>query len=82
MSLVDWPYSETDVLDFAHSLVRGGFRWQEDSEDRLHAIIDLIDEAYKWKPEIDAWVAAGRPESFDVSDLTTDESGAIVLSCR
>ena len=82
MRLFDWPYSETDVLDFAHAVVRGGFRWQDDNEDRLHAIIDLIDEAYKWKPELDAWVAAGRPESFDVSDLTTADDEGIVVSCR
>jgi hypothetical protein len=82
MSRFDWPYSETDVLAFAHAVVRGGFRWQDDSEDRLHAIIDLIDEAYKWKPELDAWVAAGCPESFDVSDLTAANDESIVLSCR
>jgi hypothetical protein len=71
MRLFDWPYSETDVLDFAHALVRGGFRWQDDSEDRLHAILDVVDEAYKWRVELDAWVAAGRPESFDLNEVLT-----------
>jgi len=71
MRLFDWPYSETDVLDFAHALVRGGFRWQDDSEDRLHAILDVVDEAYKWRAELDAWVAAGRPESFDPNEVLT-----------
>lgn len=79
MTLVDWPYSENDVLDFAHAIVRGGFRWQDESDDRIHAIIDLIGEAHKWRPELDAWVEAGRPDLFD---LTRDSSGAIVVSCR
>jgi hypothetical protein len=73
MRLFDWPYNETDVLDFAHALVRGGFRWRDDSEDRLHAILDVVEEAYKWRVEIDAWVAAGRPDAFDPDVVVSEE---------
>ena len=71
MGRFDFPYNELDVLEFARAMIRGGFGWRLDPEDRCYAILDVVEESWKWRVELDAWVAAGRPESFDPDEALT-----------
>ena len=67
----DWPYDDSDVLSFARSMVRGGYAEYAETNDRCDLLLDLIERPWKWRVELDAWVAAGRPESFDPTEALT-----------
>ena len=71
MGRFDWPYDELDVLAFARAMIRGGYAEYAESDDRCDLLLDLIERPYKWRVELDAWVAAGRPESFDPTEALT-----------
>jgi hypothetical protein len=72
MGRFDWPYDELDVLAFARAMIRGGYAEFAESDYRCYLLIDLIERPYKWRVELDAWAATGRPDSFDpTEDLTT-----------
>ncbi len=71
MGRFDWPYDELDVLAFARAMIRGGYAEFAESEYRCELVIDLIERPWKWRVELDAWVAAERPESFDPTEALT-----------
>jgi hypothetical protein len=68
MGRFDWPYDELDVLAFARAMVHGGYAEYAETNDRCDLLLDLIERPYKWRTELDAWVAAGRPDVFDPTD--------------
>jgi len=72
MGRFDFPYDELDVLEFARAMIRGGYAEFADSDERCELLLDLIERPYKWRVELDAWVAASRPESFDPTEALTE----------
>jgi hypothetical protein len=68
MGTFDWPYDESDVLAFARAMVHGGYAEYANTTDRCDLLLDLIESPWKWRVELDAWVAAGRPIAFDPTE--------------
>ena len=72
MGTFDWPYEDSDVVGFARAMVRGGYASSMESDDRCDLLIDLIERPWKWRVELDAWAAEGRPDSFVYEVVQTE----------
>ncbi|NBV34821.1 MAG: hypothetical protein EBR81_13800 [Proteobacteria bacterium] len=72
MGRFDFPYSELDVLAFARAMVRGGYGYSQDSDDRCESVLDIIESPHKWRTELDSWVGEGRPDSFVYESVSED----------
>lgn len=73
MGRFDFPYDELDVLAFARAMVRGGYAYSQDSDDRCELVLDIIESPHKWRAELDSWVGEGRPHSFVYEAAAEDD---------